>query len=134
MDTLPQKENNDAFARLQHIVATLRGQGGCPWDIKQTPVSLKKYLLEECQELAEAIDSGVEKEICEEIGDVFFILAMLIHMFAEQHHFTADDVLNQISAKMIRRHPHVFSDATVTDEGELRLQWERIKAQEKQSS
>ncbi len=134
MDTLRHKENTDAFDRLQRIVTTLRGEGGCPWDIKQTPASLKKYLIEECQELAEAIDHGGEKEICEEIGDVLFILVMLIRMFAEQQHFTADDVLNQISAKMIRRHPHVFSDATVTDERELRLQWERIKAQEKQSS
>lgn len=130
---LSQKEvAADAFTRLQSLVATLRGDGGCPWDIKQTPASLKKYLLEECHELAAAIDSGRETEICEELGDVFFILTMLIAMFTEQQCFTVDDVLEQIIAKMIRRHPHVFADSAVTDEQELRAQWARIKAQEKQ--
>ena len=128
------KEVSPAFSRLEQIVATLRGENGCPWDIKQTPASLKKYLLEECQELAEAIDNGGELEICEEIGDIFFILTMLISMFTERHHFTADDVLEGIIAKMIRRHPHVFGDVTLKDEHALRKQWQRIKAQEKQSS
>lgn len=128
------KEEPPAFSRLEQIVATLRGVNGCPWDIKQTPASLKKYLLEECQELAEAIDNGGEKEICEEIGDVLFILTMLVSIFTERHHFTADDVLEGIIAKMIRRHPHVFGDITLEDEHALRKQWQRIKAQEKQSS
>jgi uncharacterized protein YabN with tetrapyrrole methylase and pyrophosphatase domain len=129
------KENDTfTFSRLAEVVATLRGKSGCPWDIKQTPVSLKKYLLEECQELAEAIDNGGEKEVCEEIGDVFFILTMLIAMFTEQNKFTADDVFEGIIAKMIRRHPHVFSGASLTDVDELRAQWQRIKAQEKQLS
>ena len=129
----PQKEKAiDSFARLQLIVSILRGAGGCPWDIKQTPVSLKKYLLEECHELAEAIETDCTVDICEEIGDVFFILTTLIAMFVEQHRFTADDVFATITAKMIRRHPHVFSDSPFTDEHELRAQWERIKALEKQ--
>ncbi len=122
------------FTRLQHIVSTLRGEGGCPWDIKQDPTSLIKYLLEESQELAEAIGNSDAKEICEEIGDVFFILTMLIAMFAEQQHFTADDVFEQIIAKMIRRHPHVFSGTPpLANEHEMRVQWEKIKALEKQS-
>lgn len=133
MDSSRKEETVDAFTRLQRIVAILRGNNGCPWDIKQTPASMKKYLLEECHELAEAIDNGREKEICEELGDVFFVLTMLITIFTEQQRFTADDVLEQIIAKMIRRHPHVFSDAPLTDAHELRVQWERIKAQEKQS-
>ena len=129
----PQEEKAiDPFARLQIIVATLRGAGGCPWDIKQTPVSLKKYLLEECHELAEAIDNNSDGNICEEIGDVFFILTTLIAMFAEQQRFTADDVFATITAKMIRRHPHVFSDSPLNDEHELCAQWKRIKALEKQ--
>ena len=126
-------EANNGFTRLQHIIFTLRGEGGCPWDIKQTPVSLKKYLLEECHELAEAIDHGQEGEICEEIGDVMFILTMLIAMFSEQQRFTADEVFGQITAKMIRRHPHVFSDTIITDERELHAQWEQIKMLEKES-
>lgn len=123
-----------AFARLQHIVATLRGEHGCPWDIKQTPLSLKKYLLEECQELIEAIDHGSHQDICEEIGDVFFILTMLTRLYTEQQQFTATDVFSAINDKMIRRHPHVFGDVQVTDEQELRAQWHRIKEQEKHSS
>jgi len=123
-----------AFARLQHIVMTLRGEHGCPWDIKQTPLSLKKYLLEECQELIEAIDHGSHQDICEEIGDVFFILTMLTRLYTEQQQFTATDVFSAINDKMIRRHPHVFGDVQVTDEQELRAQWQRIKEQEKLSS
>ncbi len=129
----PQKDKAiDSFARLQLIVSTLRGAGGCPWDIKQSPGSLKKYLLEECRELAEAIETDCTEDICEELGDVFFILTTLTTMFAEQHRFTADDVFATIIAKMIRRHPHVFSDSPLTDEHELRAQWEKIKALEKQ--
>jgi tetrapyrrole methylase family protein/MazG family protein/ATP diphosphatase len=134
MDQSLTKETAAAFTRLEQVVATLRGENGCPWDIKQTPASLKKYLLEECQELAEAIDKGGEKEICEEIGDVFFILTMLIAMFAEHNHFTGSDVLDGIIAKMIRRHPHVFGNVSLADADELQAQWQRIKTQEKQSS
>ena len=126
--------DTEAFRRLQEIVCTLRGEHGCPWDIRQTPASLKKYLLEECRELAEAIDSGRNEDICEEIGDVFFILTMLTAMFAEQGSFTAGEALERISAKMIRRHPHVFAGAARGDEQHLRRQWERIKAEEKQAA
>lgn len=132
IDPLQNENATDSFAGLQLIVSTLRGAGGCPWDIKQTPVSLKKYLLEECHELAEALDKNADGNICEEIGDVFFILTTLIAMFAEQQRFTADDVFAAITAKMIRRHPHVFADSPLTDEHELRAQWEKIKALEKQ--
>ena len=132
MDQLLKKETAAAFTRLEQVVATLRGENGCPWDIKQTPASLKKYLLEECHELAEAIDMGNEKEICEEIGDVFFILTMLIAMFTEHNNFTSDDVIEGIIAKMIRRHPHVFGNVRLVDSEELQAQWQRIKAQEKQ--
>lgn len=126
--------DTEAFRRLQEIVRTLRGEHGCPWDIRQTPASLKKYLLEECRELADAIDSGRHEDICEEIGDVFFILTMLTTMFTEQERFTAADALERITAKMIRRHPHVFAGAAAGDEHHLRRQWERIKAEEKQEA
>ncbi|MCL1980877.1 MAG: nucleotide pyrophosphohydrolase [Proteobacteria bacterium] len=131
MEQPPPQDIGSAFARLSQLVATLRGPGGCPWDIKQTPLSLKKYLLEECQELADAIDSGDEAAICEEMGDVYFILAMLAAMYSEQDRFTAEDAVESIIAKMIRRHPHVFGDTPVTDEQALREQWQRIKQQEK---
>jgi uncharacterized protein YabN with tetrapyrrole methylase and pyrophosphatase domain len=135
--TTETSQNNprpDDFARLQQIIVTLRSANGCPWDAKQTPVSMKGYLLEECQELLEAIDHGRVENICEEIGDVFFILTMLIAMHTEQQQFTAGDVFKNIIAKMIRRHPHVFAGVPVGNEHELHTQWERIKTQEKHRS
>ncbi len=134
MDSTSHTATAATFARLEEIVATLRGANGCPWDIQQTPASLQKYLREECQELIEAIDNGAEKAVCEEIGDVLFILAMLIAMYAEREQFASSDVFAGIVAKMIRRHPHVFGDVHVTDAAALRAQWQRIKEQEKKPS
>ena len=121
------------FQRLGFIVKTLRGSHGCPWDRKQTAQSLKKYLLEESAELAEAIESGDAEHICEETGDLYFILALLTTISEEQKHFSADDALKGICEKMIRRHPHVFEQHKDCSEEELRAQWERIKAEEKES-
>ena len=133
MESTPPRENGFPYARLEQLVATLRGPDGCPWDAKQTPLTLKKYLLEECRELAEAIDSGDERAICEEMGDVHFILAMLTAMFAEQGQFTIKEILEGVVAKMVRRHPHVFGGVAVADEQALREQWRRIKEQEKRT-
>ncbi len=126
-------EDGQALARLLAIVDRLRGEDGCPWDRKQTPQTLKKYLLEETAELAEAIDADNADQIREEIGDLFFILAMLTAMFHERGLFGAADALADSIAKMIRRHPHVFAGRTVTDEQKLRRQWEAIKADEKRN-
>ncbi len=125
------REAGHGLARLLDLVDRLRGHDGCPWDRKQTPETLKKYLLEETAELAEAIDSGDPAHIREEIGDLFFILAMLTAMFREQDLFSASDSLEEIIAKMIRRHPHVFAGQATGNEQELRRQWETIKAGEK---
>ena len=116
--------------RLKQIVAVLRGKNGCPWDIKQTPQTLKKYLLEETRELAEAIDEANPQHICEEIGDVYFILTLLTLLFEEENS-TTDDTWNGITQKMIRRHPHVFAGQRVHSEEELNTQWEQIKKEEK---
>ena len=133
MTTRPQQDTNSVSPaqRLNLIIMTLRGSEGCPWDQKQTPESLKRYLLEETRELAEAIDQGEPGHICEEIGDLYFILNLLTLLYEEQGLFSADDALNGISQKMIRRHPHVFDHSTASTEEELRKQWERIKAAEK---
>ena len=134
MSTPPEQEPHvDPFQRLGFIVKTLRGSHGCPWDRKQTPESLKKYLLEEAGELAEAIERGNPRHICEETGDLYFILALLTTLFEERGEFSADDALNAICEKMIRRHPHVFENQEKCSEEELRAQWERIKAEEKKS-
>lgn len=106
-----------------------------PWDRKQTPETLKKYLLEEAAELVEAIDLGDPAHICEEAGDLYFILALLATIFEEQGCFSAEDPLRGACAKMIRRHPHVFATdqggTRETCEKRLRAQWERIKREEK---
>ena len=122
---------NDAFSELVAIITELRSEKGCPWDRKQTPVSLKKYLLEETQELAEAIQKEDPQHVREETGDLFFILILLIKTYEEKKIFTIEDVLKTISEKMVRRHPHVFSGVETGNESELRQQWEEIKAIEK---
>ncbi len=122
---------SDQFIRLLEIIARLRDKNGCPWDRQQTPAGIKKYLLEETNELAEAIDDGNPAHICEEIGDLFYILTMLCEMFREQGHFNTDDALQSIIDKMIYRHPHVFADTPTGNEQELKEQWEAIKKLEK---
>nr|WP_320012864.1 MazG nucleotide pyrophosphohydrolase domain-containing protein [uncultured Desulfobulbus sp.] len=113
------------------IITALRSEKGCPWDKKQTPQSLQKYLLEESQELIEAIEQGDSRSICEELGDVFFLLSFFVHIYQEKQFFTSEDVFRTIIEKMVRRHPHVFAGASVSDEQSLRDQWNRIKAEEK---
>lgn len=128
---MPSQELRDEFARLYAIIRQLRGENGCPWDLHQTPATIKKYLLEEADELAEAIDREDAAQISEEIGDLFYILILLIRMHEEKGAFRADEVFASIADKMIRRHPHVFAGAKAGTEDELRAQWEEIKAMEK---
>ncbi len=120
-----------SFEALYKTISQLRDNGGCPWDRKQTPVSLKKYFLEENAELIEAIDSGDSTHICEEMGDLLFLLLLLARIHLESGDFTITDVLDGINQKMIRRHPHVFGDSLVENEADLRAQWEKIKSEEK---
>ncbi len=127
-------ETAEEFTRLIDIINTLRGEHGCPWDKKQTPQSFKKYLMEESQELLEALEREDEEHICEELGDMFFVLSMLSVMYAEKKAFDLAAPLYGINEKMIRRHPHVFSHAEYIDEESLRRQWEEIKRAEKAGS
>lgn len=121
------------FQQLEAIVTTLRSERGCPWDQRQTAASLKKYLLEEAAELAEAIDRDDGRQISEEAGDLYFVLALLLHVCAEQGRCSSADALSSICKKMRRRHPHVFAadGQPMPSDEELRAQWERIKAEEK---
>lgn len=113
------------------IVSRLRQPDGCPWDIRQTPQTFKKYIIEEAYELLEAIDTDNADQIKEELGDLFFQLIFVNNLYEEKGCFTLDQVLETISAKMIRRHPHVFGDLQVSSEENLRRQWHAIKASEK---
>ena len=120
----------EKFLALLEIVRRLRAPDGCPWDQKQTPQSFKQYLVEETHELLEAINDDNPSHICEELGDLFFQLIFLNNLYQEKNLFTLLDVIDSISNKMIRRHPHVFGNETIHSEQELRRQWQAIKNQE----
>ena len=125
---------NVNLASLLQTVSTLRGQQGCPWDKKQTCVSLKKYLQSECIELLEAIDKNDHKNICEELGDVLYILIMISEINNDQGLFSLNEVIESINAKLIRRHPHVFAGTTYENDEQLAAQWQAIKAMEKKEN
>jgi MazG family protein len=119
---------------LRDLIATLRGEGGCPWDRKQTPESVMTYLIEEAYELASAIESGDIAAIGEELGDLFFQVVFMAHIFEERGELELSEVVAQNRAKMIRRHPHVFGDETITTAGDVKLRWTEIKAAEKKAN
>ena len=118
---------------LVNTVHSLRGHNGCPWDKKQTTISLKKHLIEECGEIIQAIENKDPHNLCEELGDFLYLIIMISLINEENQTFTFSDVARGINEKLIRRHPHVFSGTTVSDETELRNQWNRIKKEEKKS-
>ncbi|MGZ4588537.1 MAG: MazG family protein [Mycobacteriaceae bacterium] len=115
------------------VMNRLRGPGGCPWDAEQTHDSLRGYLVEECYELLDALDSGSREHVVEELGDV--LLQVLFHsrVAAEESvGFDVDDVATGLVAKLVHRHPHVFSDAeVVADSDAQQVRWEELKAVEK---
>jgi MazG family protein len=113
------------------LIATLRGENGCPWDRKQTPASLTVYLIEEAFELVQAITSDDTAAIRDEMGDVLFQVLFLMHLYHEQGRFGPTDVLGRNLAKMIHRHPHVFGTDKVESAGEVKERWREIKKQEK---
>ncbi len=120
-----------AMQRLIEIMDRLRSPGGCPWDAEQTPESLIPYLLEEAHETIEAIEAGDTALICDELGDLLLQVVFHARIFSERGAFDVGDIANAISDKLIRRHPHVFADATLQNHNDLTAQWEQVKAGEK---
>jgi len=118
----------EKFRELLAIISRLRGPDGCPWDRAQTKPDIGRYLIEEAYEVLEALE-GSPDNLREELGDLLFQILFLARMAEEAGEFTTADVLEEITAKMVRRHPHVFGDATVEDVEEVRTNWERIKAE-----
>ncbi|MFP4477058.1 MAG: nucleoside triphosphate pyrophosphohydrolase [Desulfatibacillaceae bacterium] len=116
-----------AFPRLVELVATLRGENGCPWDKRQTPETMRVYLVEEMYELLDALDSGSVADVLEELGDVLFQIVFLARLYEEREGFDIDDVADAISDKMVRRHPHVFGDANVKTAEDVRQRWYEFK-------
>src|ERR1700694_2409468 len=112
------------------VVARLRAPGGCPWDREQTHESLRPYLLEETYELLEAIDSGDDAKMMEELGDLLLQVAMHAEIAAEQNRFDAAQVSEAVAAKMVARHPHVFGSVSVADADEVLRNWEHQKVHE----
>lgn len=108
----------------------LRGEGGCPWDRAQTIESLKPFLIEECYEVIEAIEEGEPHKVQEELGDLLFQIIFLAQIGQEQGTFDIARILGTISEKMIRRHPHVFSNDTASQPSEVLARWEEIKRME----
>ena len=119
------------FGDLVTIISELRSEHGCPWDRKQTYESLKNCLLEETQEVIDAVDNKDMENLCEELGDVLLQVVMNSQIASEQGAFTIDDVVNGVSEKMIRRHPHVFGNVKVNSQEESLALWNEIKKQEK---
>lgn len=113
------------------IMARLRAPGGCLWDIEQTHRSLRRYLVEEVYEVLEAIDLKSAGQLCEELGDLLLQIVFHARIAEECGDFTMQEVIDGVAAKLVRRHPHVFGDVTVQDAGEVVLNWEQIKQQEK---
>jgi tetrapyrrole methylase family protein / MazG family protein len=125
------RNTEQAFRKLVEIVKELRGKTGCPWDKRQTIASLTKYLREEFDELMLAIANNDLDNLCEESGDMMFLLVMLAEINSEKMSFEIVDVLDNINEKLIRRHPHVFAGVQIDDEDALNRQWLAIKAEEK---
>jgi MazG family protein len=121
----------DHFAKLCDIVAKLRAPGGCPWDREQTNESLLPPLIEEAYEVAGAIRAKDDANLREELGDLVLLAVMHSEIAKETRRFNIEDVLQEVTAKLIRRHPHVFATSDVKDAEGVVKQWEAIKHEEK---
>jgi len=127
----PPLSAGSAFEAFVALIARLRAPGGCPWDREQTHASLKPMTIEEAYEVIEAIDEGGDAELAGELGDLLLQVVFHSQIAAEEKRFTVADVIASVSAKMVRRHPHVFGDETARTSGEVLRSWEAIKAAEK---
>ena len=124
-----------AYKRLYETIKTLRAPGGCPWDREQTPLTMRRDLIEETFEAVDAVSSGDAAHAKEELGDVMLNASMIAYMYEQQNDFSVADALNELTDKLIRRHPHVFpqsegmSEVTenVTTGEQVLNQWDRIK-------
>jgi tetrapyrrole methylase family protein/MazG family protein len=126
-------ETINQFQRLLDIMRTLRSPGGCSWDREQTFTSMRKYVLEEAQEVAEAIDENDPMHVCEELGDLSMIVVFLAQIAAEEGVFSIKDSLRSINDKLVSRHPHVFAEKNALSSSTVVEQWQDIKKQERAS-
>ncbi|NEQ64015.1 MAG: nucleoside triphosphate pyrophosphohydrolase [Symploca sp. SIO2D2] len=121
----------EALQRLIDVVAQLRSPDGCPWDRAQTMETLTPYVIEEAYEVVDAIKSGEQEAIAEELGDLLLQVVLQAQIASEEGKFCLTEVAQGITEKLIRRHPHVFGDLRVQNVEEVHYHWEQIKAAEK---
>ena len=130
-ELMNRKQGAEAFLRLEEIVKRLRGEGGCPWDREQTHESLKRCCIEEAAEVVCGVNifsaTGKADNLIEELGDLLLQVMMNVRIAEEAGSFTMEDVLNGVSDKLIRRHPHVFGEVHVDTAGEALSSWESAK-------
>ena len=126
----PKKPEFD-LTPLQDIIKTLREPGGCPWDIAQTHESIRRNLIEETYEVLEAIDLEDYDLLCEELGDLLMQVVFHARMAEEAGEFSMQDVVEGVTEKLVRRHPHVFGDVQAADAGSALISWEAVKKEEK---
>jgi len=125
------------YSDLVELMDRLRSPDGCPWDREQTYATLAPMLLEEAYEAFDALEEarlGRPEALREELGDLLFQITFFARVAKERGEFNIDDVINQVHAKMVRRHPHVFGDTTAGDSAEVLRNWEAIKAEEKRAA
>lgn len=132
---VPPVENQEIlhhqFSEFRKIIAKLRGPNGCPWDKEQTHQSLKRYLIEECYELIEAIEEEDIDHMIEELGDVLLQVVLHAQIGEDEGMFSINDVIKEVADKMVRRHPHVFGDMTINSTDDVLSNWDKIKQGEK---
>jgi MazG family protein len=126
-------EAGELFARFVELIARLRAPGGCPWDREQTHESVKPMTIEEAYEVAHAIDERDDDELLGELGDLLLQVVFHASIAEERGAFWLKQVLERVSDKMVRRHPHVFGDHPASTSGEVLRSWEAIKAQEREA-
>lgn len=130
-DTPTTKSKKSTLTELTDIMERLRGPHGCPWDKEQDFSTLVPYVIEEAYEVVGAIDSGDKEEIKEELGDLLFQIVFLSRLAEEDGSFDISDVIACSVEKMVRRHPHVFDDATCNSSDEVLKNWAAIKEEER---
>jgi MazG family protein len=128
------KQLSNSMDGLVDLLARLRSPGGCPWDAKQNDSSIKLYLLEEAYEVLDAVEKASPSDVCQELGDLLFQIIFLARLAEERDEFGFSDVVEKITEKMIRRHPHVFGSVQVNGAEEVADNWARIKEAEKKNS
>jgi MazG family protein len=133
MPSAPAEEAGRLFARFVELIARLRAPGGCPWDREQTHESVKPMTIEEAYEVAHAIDEKDDAELAGELGDLLLQVVFHANIAEERGAFPIREILERVTDKMVRRHPHVFGEDDASTSGEVLRSWEAIKAKEREA-